>query len=80
MNDLRKQALEAIAENQRLLQVINELQSDLIKAEVRRTTELKRARFIIRESLNACKVPHDKAVAAMKDAAEAWSASRRMVR
>ena len=73
-------AYEIAAENARLHAEIEQLKSDLVFAEVRRETELKRARFIINTTLTELKVNHAKATQIMQLAATMWSNSHKEVR
>ena len=70
----------AVAAAAALLERIKQLEADVVASDKRRETELARARYIIMTALDGLKVDADKAKAALKAAADRWSASRRIVR
>ena len=80
MEKVVARAREVFNENIKLAAEIEQLKSDLVFAEVRRETELKRARFIINTTLTELKVNHAKATQVMQLAATMWSNSHKQVR
>lgn len=78
--ELEIKAREILATNQKLLDRIAELELELSKAELRRETELSRARFIITTTLEQLKVDPAKAKQVMQLAAIMWSNSHKVVR